>query len=747
MSRLVEVFSEASDLPDDERQAFLDRACADDPTLRAEVESLLAYHQPDSVTDVSKGGGARSQGPPVAPTASWLSTRRSRRRLALGAGVGAALCLTVGLMTHELLLTRLRGDTTVRLEATVDTAANGYRGWIGEWRETTEGLASNRDVIRLVRPLATATLGREVDAATTAAMEPHRELESLLRPLALRDQVINVNVFNRENLAIFFADPATMKGVHRLSSRGAELVAPIFSGETIVTPPQSLGENVAGAHGADGPPQVAVGAPVYGEDEEVVAILTVRLRSEPAITELMRASSEEDVDVYAFDRRGLMVSRSRREAVLHRAGLLPEDRIASLRVWVRDPGRSLADGVAPAESPEVWPPTRLVLRALAGSGGRDLEGYRDYTGRVVLGAWRWLPDHGVGIAAEIGRDDAYAPLGWTKVVFGGATLLLALIALRGASTAWAFGKRERVVLGAQLGQYRLEKTIGAGGMARVYRARHERLPRPMALKILEGEATGPEARARFEREVRLVSRLRHPNTVQVFDYGQDTRGRLFFVMELVDGIDLGELVRATGPVPPGRAIKILRQVCASLQEAHDLGIVHRDIKPANIMVGQRAGHADVVTVLDFGLARTTAKDATQLTQQHVLGGTPAYIAPERIHDPSRVDARSDVYAIGAVGYFMLTGREVVEGSTPHEVLLQAMHSTPEPPSRRAPHPVPEGLDALVLQCLGQDLDARPADAGALAEPLEAMAEACPFSEESSRRWWDEYRSAPPEQVV
>jgi tRNA A-37 threonylcarbamoyl transferase component Bud32 len=647
------------------------------------VESLLSYHRGDSVTDVSAHDRAGTRRPPEAPSRGCLSPLHARRRLALGAGVAAALTLAGGLVTHELMLGRLRENASVRLEAAVDVAASGYRDWIETWRQTIEGLAADGEVAALIRALVAATQGQEVDAATTARMAPHRELEERLGPLSQRDDVVNVNVLNRESLVVFFADPASTSDVYRLSPRGAELVASVFSGETIVTPPHPTGANVAGAEDADGTPQVIIGVPVFGEADRVVACLAIRVRSEPVVSDLLQASPDPDVDVYAFDSRGLMVSRPRREAVLQRAGLLPEDRIASLRVWVRDPGVSLAEAAAPAEA-EVWPPTRMALRALRGSDGVDLEGYRDYTGREVLGAWRWLPEYAVGIAAEVGRRDAYAPLAWGQGVFGGATLLLAVVALGGAWSTRSRRGGERLVVGEQLGQYLLEETIGTGGMARVYRVRHERLPRPMAIKILEGGVTEPEARARFEREVRLVSRLRHPNTIQVFDYGQDTRGRLFFVMELVNGIDLGALVRETGPLPAGRAVKILKQVCASLEEAHAQGIVHRDIKPANVMVGQRAGHADVVTVLDFGLARRTAKDATQLTQQHVLGGTPAYIAPERIMSPSRVDARSDIYSIGATGYYLLTGQEVVEGANAHEVLLRTMHSAPEPPSRRAP---------------------------------------------------------------
>lgn len=204
-------------------------------------------------------------------------------------------------------------------------------------------------------------------------------------------------------------------------------MAPVFSGETIVTPPHPTGANVAGAEDADGTPQVIIGVPVFGEADRVAACLAIRFRSEPEVSDLLQASPDSEIDVYAFDSRRLMVSRPRREAVLRRAGLLAEDRIASPRVWVRDPGVSLAEAAAAPEA-EAWPPTRMALRALGGSNGVDLESYRDYTGREVLGAWRWLPEYSVGIAAEVGRSDAYAPLAWVKGGFGGATLLLALVA-------------------------------------------------------------------------------------------------------------------------------------------------------------------------------------------------------------------------------------------------------------------------------------------------------------------------------
>jgi serine/threonine-protein kinase len=266
------------------------------------------------------------------------------------------------------------------------------------------------------------------------------------------------------------------------------------------------------------------------------------------------------------------------------------------------------------------------------------------------------------------------------------------------------------------GPYVLGEKIGAGGMGEVYRARHAMMDRDVAIKILP---TGhdEEALARFEREVTITSHLESPNTVAVHDCGRTTDGRPYYAMELVDGQDLEKLVRAYGPQRPRRVVRILRQICRALEEAHASGLVHRDIKPANIGLCERAGRKDVVKLFDFGLVAQL--DETNTLSDSTLVGTPAYLAPEAILSPSAIDARVDLYAVGAVAYWLLTGTPVFNGSSIVEICSHHLHTQPEAPSSRLGHDLPVELEAVVMRCLAKDPSARWSSARELREALEA----------------------------
>jgi serine/threonine-protein kinase len=299
----------------------------------------------------------------------------------------------------------------------------------------------------------------------------------------------------------------------------------------------------------------------------------------------------------------------------------------------------------------------------------------------------------------------------------------------------------------ELGSYRLEALLGRGGMGEVWRASHRTLARPAAIKLIRPEALGGDpgvARARFEREAQAIASLESPYTVALYDYGSTQEGTLFYVMELLDGVDLQELVRRHGPLPAERVSHILRQACASLAEAHARAIVHRDIKPANMYLCRRALEHDVVKVLDFGLVRrltdAPAADAV-VTQPNLITGTPAYLAPE-VTMNGTVDQRADLYALGCVAFWLLTGRLVFEAATLPAMLMAHAQSVPPRPSSLAAFPVPEALDQLVLDCLEKDPAARPPSAEAIGERLAAIPYARLWSSEAAAQWWAKFRPAP-----
>ncbi len=326
-----------------------------------------------------------------------------------------------------------------------------------------------------------------------------------------------------------------------------------------------------------------------------------------------------------------------------------------------------------------------------------------------------------------GAAVAYAAL-WGLLVVAVSTLVSFV----------AFRLRRTVARARRLGQYTLKEKIGQGGMGVVYRAEHEMLRRPTAIKLLPPGTAGEENLRRFEREVQQTARLTSPHTVSIYDYGRTPDGLFYYVMEYLDGVNLEDLVKENGPLPPGRAVRGLRPGCAALSEAHSIGLIHRDIKPANILLCERGGFPDIAKVLDFGLVREISRSSDpRLTAENVLHGTPQYLAPEAIRNADSIDARSDLYALGAVAYFLLTGTPVFSGRGALEIIHHHLQTLPESPSKRLGKPVPPKLEALVLSCLSKDPDERPESARAFADALHACDDVPPWDELDARRYWRE----------
>jgi serine/threonine-protein kinase len=304
-----------------------------------------------------------------------------------------------------------------------------------------------------------------------------------------------------------------------------------------------------------------------------------------------------------------------------------------------------------------------------------------------------------------------------------------------------YGLRAEVREARRFGQYVLERKIGEGAMGVVYRATHAMLRRPAAIKLLLKDRASEADLARFEREVQLTSRLVHPNTISIFDYGRTAEGVFYYVMEYLDGLDLQSLVDRYGPVEPARAIHILAQISGALAEAHALGLIHRDIKPANIVLTERPDEPDVVKVVDFGLVKSFGGNLAASAAGDAIVGTPLYMAPEAISRPDTIDGRSDLYAVGAVAYFLLTGRQVFEAASVLEVCSKHMLETPVPPSQRLGNALPADLEAIVLGCLAKDRDARPASAASLRFALLACADAAHIDLAAARVWWQAQRAS------
>lgn len=387
----------------------------------------------------------------------------------------------------------------------------------------------------------------------------------------------------------------------------------------------------------------------------------------------------------------------------------------------------LAHGSLP---PLTWVPTIIVLFPLIMPGPPR----RMLAGAIVAAAMsplalllleRWGK-------VTAGLDD------WFQSLIGPA--LAVGFAYVGARVVYGLGRQ--VAAAREMGSYRLEERLGAGGMGEVWRGRHRMLARSAAIKLIRrppgGGAVAETLERRFEQEAQAIARLRSPHTVELFDYGVAADGAFYFVMELLDGLDAHALVRRHGPVPSERAVFVLRQMCHSLSEAESCGLVHRDIKPANVFLCRYGEDHDFVKVLDFGLVKALdggSAPAPDLTAENFVQGTPAFIAPEQALGGAAVDGRADIYATGCVAYWLLTGEYVFTGDTPMAILMHHVHTAPVPPSVRSGRPIPSALEQVVLACLAKDPGDRPQTARELSRRLDEAGAPEPWNEARAREWW------------
>ena len=359
------------------------------------------------------------------------------------------------------------------------------------------------------------------------------------------------------------------------------------------------------------------------------------------------------------------------------------------------------------------------------------------TRTAIVSALGYAPYVVTGVV-NLSKPDLFWPEEWDPISLPMLITRSVLgVGIAAVVSAVIYGLQRQVRRARELGQYRLEEKIGEGGMGQVFRARHAMLRRPTAIKLLKEDMAGEDAILRFEREVQLTSQLTHPNTIAIFDYGRTPEGMFYYAMEFLDGLHLEEVIEIGGPLPPARVIHILRQVCGSLSEAHQHGMIHRDIKPANIILCERGKHFDVAKVVDFGLVKNLdASGDVAISSATTITGTPLYMSPETIRTPGEVDARSDLYSVGVVGYYLLSGERVFDTENVMEICSKHLTEVPVLPSTRTESTIPDDLEKIIMSCLEKDPADRPQDAGKLEAALASCIDANSWSQADARSWWD-----------
>jgi hypothetical protein len=667
-----------------------------------------------------------------------------RRQLWAWPIIAAVVFGGAGLWVYHSVENAMRDQRATDLNTVVDESVAAVRVWMGEQQINVKLVADDEKLPPMVTELLRlADSESNVERQLTQA-KAQQSLRARLTPRVkicgyvgyLLVSPKGIVVAADQDLPIGKALPASHKDVFDEAVAGKTLVCRPFRSRLLLA--DDKGELRANL------PSMFVIGPLRDEKGMPIAVLGLRIRPEDQFTRILQvARFGKSGETYAFDKSGLLISQSRFDEDLKQLGLLVDQPEAHsiLTVEIRDPQVNMAAGERPTLRRSEQPLTRMAAEAVQGKDGHDADGHRDYRGVPSVGAWRWLPDHGFAIATEVDSAEAFQPVYILRRAFWVLMSLLILSAV-GIFLAMLFMARQQRALqkatlaAKQLGQYALETKLGAGGMGTVYKARHAMLRRPTAVKLLDADKMSDVAIARFEREVQLTSALTHPNTVAVFDYGRTPDGIFYYAMEYLEGMNLDDLVKRFGPLPEARMVFILRQVCGSLAEAHAADLVHRDIKPANIILTRRGGLHDYVKVLDFGLAKALDdREKAGVTSPNALMGTPLYLSPEAVNQPDHVDARTDVYALAAVGYFLLTGTPVFNGSTVMEICMKHVKSPPESPSARRGKPVSPDLEALLLRCLAKAPSDRPRDAAEMLRELDQCVVEGEWTVLDAASWW------------
>jgi hypothetical protein len=681
-------------------------------------------------------GPATAAGATAPPTEADRD-RAARRRQALLVAIVALVLALVGALTYFNVRIHIVESISEKLLTIQNTQEAAIRLWQENERDSVRGWAYEPDL-----RAAMLELTDDDGGATDFDSEARERIGSGLRGLLTAEDAIAYVVTDRGGRIVAASDERSLG--RGLASSGIELLDSVAADGAQVTAPVVLGETFY--HDLELPrtPVVIKAAPVQNAGGDTVAVLLVAVHSGEFGELLDLGRFGATGETYAVGPDGWMLSRTRKKFQLAEIGLIPSDANASTiyAFRIRDPGGDMTRGFRPTLPPAGLPLTLAAASVTAGGTGMELEGYRDFRGVRVIGAWRWLPDLSIGLVTELDRREAMAPLRPLVTVFIG---LFAVAALASAGllvyARIARRLRRRIDEVTRLGQYRLVEKIGEGGMGKVYRARHDLLARDTAVKLLKPDVVTEDAIRRFEREVQLTARLRHPNTIQIYDFGRTTEGLFYYAMEYLDGYDLSRLIELTGPLPPDRVVHILRQACRSLREAHGAGLIHRDIKPMNLIVCAFGGEYDLVKVLDFGLVKDVSVPDAGMTELNVIPGTPPYIAPERMTPGATVDGRVDIYALGAVAFNLLTAAEVFDGETSLDVAHKALHEDPRRPSELEVQSIPEQLDELVVRMLARDPDGRPPDVATVLAGLDRIAGTLPWDRARSAAWWADH---PPE---
>jgi tRNA A-37 threonylcarbamoyl transferase component Bud32 len=779
--RIRELFLAAEELPPDQQHEYLKSQTEHDQSLFDEVVSLLREHDPESArregnqpavalraavqragqshsaviprrTDLvpHADGSSRSnrldpikQAPSKTHPSSALlwehQTRRSRRRNSKWLWLAALLpTALIGWFTYHQVNQTMEQSVRDELRGIADSVSHASRRFLVDKSRLVSSWSRQPGIQSAIVELTQIAAEDPAALATRGAPQAER-IESQLRQLSNVDAIKFV-VWSDGYRTLATSDERLAKLGSPVAPQHAEMLSRVMSGQTVVFGPERI-DPVSTKPPVPNPPAMAVVVPIDDGQGRIVAALLIG--GIGMFDEFSRmyfdVANAGNLDAYAVNESGVMVTESPRAATLASMMKLDatvEEIAAKLRV--ADPGVELTPENIGRARRSARPLTASAASATAGQSDVRIDPYRNYAGQKVVGAWRWNSDSNLGIIVERQSDAAFATV---RIVRSGFLLLGTLLFIT-ASMAAAFLARASTAERAAvhpLSRYDVIRELGSGGMGVVYLARHRQLGRDTALKVMIGGRRHKQDRLRFDREARLAASLSSPHSVMIYDYGRSEDGESYCVMEFLRGLTLQEVVQRSGPQPVGRVLFILSQVCEALTEAHDLNLLHRDIKPQNIMLSLDQAVGDWAVLFDYGLAKPLepAVDVYQTSEAH-WSGTPMYMAPERFRQPNSMDRRSDIYSLGCVAYYLLSGHPPFVEQEAESLFALILSQQPTSLEQRLDAPLPQQVSDLVNRCMAKSPDDRFASVADLSAAIDKVRGQHPWTLEEAKSWWDRY---------
>jgi len=758
-----EILAQVIDLPEGQAIAKIESLCDQDSELETHVKELFRSINEEASekesTDNKKFtkrniGEARFKTEIIGKWSKLFFENKKYRLLLLI--LLYLLLLVGGLFVRNGFNERIVYSTKEKLEAQLNAQSESLVQWMMREKSIAVGLSKSKDVVAFTCELDSLV---NLDPSYGLIKEGI-QIESIKQKLAKLRQRMNlegVSVLHKRD-PVLLATSETGKDGEDHSFQYLELNGIVFdylrqakkSGGVANFPPLPDYEIFAEIpEGLNTGTYLSYVSQIV-KDSAVVGYFFTSYSAMNKFSDIIQSAQYgESNKVYAFSWDYKILSRPRFETTVHQRILekFDQPKGMSINFEIKDPGGMIKEGDTSFVIPVVEQSHTAIIDDVEKDDALDqrsyhgalMKPYRDYRGVEVVGVWNWLPEVGFGMIAEIDVEEAFISLRYFDTVLILFYLILAILIAIIYQLNIRFVRFGKKIEGLKLlGHYELKEKLGEGGFGQVYKAHHQNLKSEVAIKLLKKELAHTDALDRFEKEVRITSNLSHPNTIKVFDFGTTDEGQFYYVMEYLNGISLEKVVASYGQFPVERCVYILLNICYSLQEAHFKNLVHRDIKPANIMLCNQGGFYDQVKVLDFGLVKDLDASETQQTQINRIGGTPMFMSPERLRDPFNADHRVDIYSIGALGLYLLSGQFVIELISQKMLRGDDTLTGDLTKSIFEREDVPQELRDILLQCVHFDMQKRPASMEVLIESFEQLASQYPWTRKMAKDWWNSY---------